>query len=142
MLLSAFQCLQDSQGVNSGFLWRWHPPGAIEATLDFDEDQNENQWKKPHGIGLDEVGLMSETESSRFGAALAPHCSDETGTAVTAEGRMSSQGCGPGRRECLWRWANLTGTQAMLGATVGPALNEADRRWQQGLSQEASVLPG
>lgn len=24
----------------------------------------------------------------------------------------------------------------MVGATVGPALNEADRHWQQGLSQE------
>lgn len=65
------------------------PGPAIETTLDFDEDQNENQWKKPHGIGLDEVGLMSDPGSSRFGAALAPHCSDETGT---AEGRMPSQG--------------------------------------------------
>ncbi|KAK7807600.1 hypothetical protein U0070_013906 [Myodes glareolus] len=52
MLLSAFQCLQDSQGVNSRFV-EVAPGPAIEATLDFDEDQNENQWKKPHGIGLD-----------------------------------------------------------------------------------------
>lgn len=76
MLLSAFQCLQDSQGVNSRFV-EVAPGPAIEATLDFDEDKNENQWKKPHGIGLDEVGLMSDP-GSRFGAALALHCSDVT----------------------------------------------------------------
>lgn len=62
------------------------PAPAIEATSDFDEDQNENQ-KKPHGIGLDKVGLMSDPGSSRFGASLAPPYSEETGTAMTAEGR-------------------------------------------------------
>ena len=41
MLLSAFQCLQDSQGVNR--FVEVAPGPAIEATLDFDEDQNENQ---------------------------------------------------------------------------------------------------
>lgn len=61
---------------------------------------------------------------------------------MTAEGRIPSQGGVPDRRECPWRWASPTGTQAMVGATVGPALNEADRRWQQGLSREASVWPG
>lgn len=111
MLLSAFQCLQDSQGVNSRFV-EVAPGPAIKATLDFDEDHNDNQWKKPHGIGLDEVGLMSDPGSSRFGAALAPHCSDET----MAQQLQQKAGC-PAKVVCLTEENACGGGQAQMGPT-------------------------
>lgn len=61
MLLSAFQCLQDSQGVNR--FVEVAPGPAIEATLDLNKEQSEKQCKKPHGIGLDEVGLIQIQEA-------------------------------------------------------------------------------